>query len=433
MAITEQHAALAPAMRTPDRAYLAWATVAIAYAIAFLQRVSPQSITSNFMADFSTDAAGVAMLASSYFWGYTLMQIPAGLLVDRYGVKRVVLFSMAASSLGSAAFALAPNLLDVFAARLIVACGDALVFTALLKLVALSFKDERFGIMLGISQVSGYVGGVMATTPLAAAVSGFGWRACFVFIACVGIANLAFASLTLKPDPAARSSKTLRGVLGASRQSLSQLANWGCAMSFASHFAVVTTLSGVWGIPMVAHFFNISPSAASTPLLAFMIGNALGSIFLGHVADRATAALDAALIRICLLRMLLIAMLLPPVAHALGFLYVTIVFAALGLVAGGTVPLVLKCTKRLYTADLIGVGASVNTTAAGIFAGASQPVIGLVMVGVSRLAGSGVEHGAASISDAGFGALIGILLVMSLPGIAGPWLMRSKLIVHEWR
>ena len=69
------------------------------------------------MHDFSTDAAGVAMLASSYFWGYTLMQIPAGLLVDRYGVKRVVLVSMAASSLGSAAFALAPNLLDVFAAR----------------------------------------------------------------------------------------------------------------------------------------------------------------------------------------------------------------------------------------------------------------------------------------------------------------------------
>jgi predicted MFS family arabinose efflux permease len=428
MAITEQHAAFAPRPRFADRAYLAWATVAIAYAIAFLQRVSPQSLTSNFMADFSTDAAGVAMLASSYFWGYTLMQIPAGLLVDRYGVKRVVLVSMAASSLGSAAFALAPNLLDVFAARLIVACGDALVFTALLKLVALSFKDERFGIMSGISQVSGYVGGVMATTPLAAAVSGFGWRACFVFIACVGVANLAFASLALKPDPVAHSTKTLRGVLAASGKSLSQLANWGCAMSFGSHFAVVTTLSGVWGIPMVAHLFNLSPSKASTPLLAFMISNAIGSIVLGHAADRAATALDTALIRICLLRMILIAMLLPAVAHALGFLYVTVVFAALGLVAGGTVPLVLKCTKRLYTADLIGVGASVNTTAAGIFAGASQPVIGLAMVGVSQLAGSGVEHGAASIGDAGYGALIMILLLMSLPGIAGPLLMRSKLI-----
>jgi predicted MFS family arabinose efflux permease len=427
MTVTEHRAAIVPCPGFADRAYLGWTTVAIAYAIAFLQRVSPQSITSNFMADFSTDAAGVAMLASSYFWGYTLMQIPAGLLVDRYGVKRVVLVSMAGSSLGSAAFALAPNLLDVFAARLIVACGDALVFTALLKLVALSFKDERFGIMSGISQVSGYLGGVMATTPLAAAVTGFGWRACFVFIACVGVANLALASLALKPDPAAHSTRTLRGVLAASRKSLSQTANWGCAMSFASHFAVVTTLSGVWGIPMVAHFFSISPSAASTPLLAFMISNAIGSIVLGHAADRATTALDAALIRICLLRMILIAMLLPPAAHALGFLYVTVVFAALGLVAGGTVPLVLKCTKRLYTADLIGVGASVNTTAAGLFAGASQPVIGLAMVGVSQFAGGVADHAPASVSDAGYGVLIIILLLMSLPGIAGPLLMRSKL------
>jgi predicted MFS family arabinose efflux permease len=431
MALTEQHTVFAPTGRSRDRAYLAWATVATAYAIAFLQRVSPQSVSLSFMQDFGTDAAGVAMLASSYFWGYTLMQIPAGLLVDRYGVKRVVLFSMAASSLGSAAFALAPNLMDVFAARLIIACGDALVFTALLKLVALSFTDERFGVMSGISQVSGYVGGVMATTPLAAAVTGFGWRACFVFIACVGVANLAFASLALKPDPVSRSAKTLGGVLAASGKSLSQMANWGCAMTFASHFAVVTTLSGVWGIPMVAHFFNMSPSAASTPLLAFMVGNAIGSIGLGHAADRAAAALDTALVRICLLRMILIAMLLPPFAHALGFLYVTVVFAALGLVAGGTVPLVLKCTKRLYTSDLIGVGASVNTTAAGILAGASQPIIGLAMVGVSRLAGTDVGHGPGSVGDAGYGALIGILLLMSLPGIAGPLLMRSKLIIRK--
>jgi len=90
MSMSGQQAVLAPVSRFADRAYLAWAAVATAYAIAFLQRVSPQSVSLNFMHDFSTDAAGVAMLASSYFWGYTLMQIPAGLLVDRYGVKRVV-------------------------------------------------------------------------------------------------------------------------------------------------------------------------------------------------------------------------------------------------------------------------------------------------------------------------------------------------------
>jgi predicted MFS family arabinose efflux permease len=399
-----------------------------AYAIAFLQRVSPQSVSLSFMQDFSTDAAGVAMLASSYFWGYTLMQIPAGLLVDRYGVKRVVLFSMAASSLGSAAFALAPNLMDVFAARLIVACGDALVFTALLKLVALSFSDERFGVMSGISQVSGYVGGVMATTPLAAAVTGFGWRACFVL-------SHALAWPT-SPLPRWRSNRIRCHAAPRRWAAFSPpagnrfaMANWGCAMTFASHFAVVTTLSG-GGNSDGGAFLQHLAVGGEHPLLAFMVGNAIGSIFLVHAADR-TAALDTALVRICLLRMILIAMLLPPFAHVLGFLYVTVVFAALGLVAGGTVPLVLKCTKRLYTSDLIGVGASVNTTTAGIFAGASQPIIGLAMVGVSQLAGTDVGLGPGSVGDAGYGALIGILLLMSLPGIAGPLLMRSKLIVGK--
>jgi len=123
-------------------------------------------------------------------------------------------------------------------------------------------------------------------------------------------------------------------------------------------------------------------------------------------------------------------MLLPAVAQAFGLIYVTIVFTVLGLVAGGTVPLVLKCTKKLYTADLIGVGASVNTTAAGIFAGAAQPVIGFAMVAASRFAETDAAQGPAGIGDAGYGTLIGILLLMSLPGIAGPLLMRGKLIVR---
>ena len=80
--------------------------------------------------------------------------------------------------------------------------------------------------------------------------------------------------------------------------------------------------------------------------------------------------------------------------------------------------------------DTSAVGASINTTAAGIFAGASQPIIGFAMVGVSQLAETGLGHDAGSVGDAGYSALIGILLLMSLPGIAGPLLMRSQLIVR---
>ena len=74
------------------------------------------------------------------------------------------------------------------------------------------------------------------------------------------------------------------------------------------------------------------------------------------------------------------------------------------------------------------LAAGLFSTAAGLFAGASQPVIGFAMVGVSQLAGTGLEHGPGSVGDPGYAALIGILLLMSLPGIAGPLLMRIKLL-----
>ncbi len=76
-----------------------------------------------------------------------------------------------------------------------VACGDALVFTAMLKLVALKFKQSRFGLMSGLSQVSGYLGGVIATTPLAYAVSTLGWRECSAIVASAIALNLAASAL----------------------------------------------------------------------------------------------------------------------------------------------------------------------------------------------------------------------------------------------
>ena len=147
--------------------YGTWALVATAYAVAFFQRLSPQTIMDVLQRDLATDVRGVGVLASAYFCGYMAMQLPAGVLVDTFGVRGVILASLAVSSVGSVAFSFVGDLSGAFAARLLVAIGDALVFTALIKLVAQQFADNCFGLYSGISQVSGYVGGMIATTPLA--------------------------------------------------------------------------------------------------------------------------------------------------------------------------------------------------------------------------------------------------------------------------
>jgi hypothetical protein len=83
MTVSERQAALANPFPSLDRPYVAWATVATASAIAFLQPVSPQSASLSFMADFTRTQPALRCAVPSYFLGDTPMQIPAGFLVDR--------------------------------------------------------------------------------------------------------------------------------------------------------------------------------------------------------------------------------------------------------------------------------------------------------------------------------------------------------------
>ncbi|ANN70237.1 MFS transporter [Bordetella bronchialis] len=369
--------------RPSSRAYASWALIALAYAIAFMQRLAPQSMLNELSASFSIDAGGLGVLASGYFYGYLAMQIPAGILVDTLGVRRVLLGSLVVSLAGTACFAMAPTVAAAFAARVIVACGDALVFTAMLKLVALKFRQSRFGLMSGLSQVSGYLGGVIATTPLAYAVSDLGWRECFALVAGVIALNLAASILVFpRKDQAPMALKELGPRLGRTlglfRGRLRHASSWGCAIVFASHFASVTTLSGVWGLPMVRDTLSISKDQASTCILAFLVSNVAGSILLGHLSDR-VLNVRRALLWNCLLRAAILLTLLPALLASLGYVYAIACFSVLGFVAGGTVPLVLKAVRKLYTAEMIGIGASFNTTLAGITAALVQPLIGSLL------------------------------------------------------
>jgi len=129
---------LASPFRPRDRAYLAWATVATAYAIAFLQRMSPQSGQIWFHARSAPTPP--ASRCCQAFLGLPLMQIPAGLLVDRFGVKRVVLPAWPRLPLAALHLPLAPTCSTCLVARLIWPARRPGLFTALLKLVAQKFR-----------------------------------------------------------------------------------------------------------------------------------------------------------------------------------------------------------------------------------------------------------------------------------------------------
>jgi MFS family permease len=406
-----------------SRENVSWILIAMAYAIAFMQRMSPQAMTADLAHDFSTNLAGIGVIASAYFYGYMLIQIPAGVLVDIFGVRKVVLASLFTSTAGTLLFSCSGNLAMVFLARVVIACGDGLVFAALLKHVALQFSDRRFGLMSGVSQVSGYIGGVLATTPLTAAVSIYGWRTCFGLIALISFANLVFCYFILPGVAAVKKDdigNRVKALLRSIADLLSYRAAWGCALTFTSHFVVVTTLAGVWGLPLVMYTFGIARNTASICILAFMVANAMGSIVGGYISDRVSQLIKSLLLN-CVLRITLLLALMPLLARNFGLAYGVLCFSLLGLVAGGTIPLVLKSLKNIYSARFIGAGASINTTLAGIVGAVIQPLLGMVLAGISE--------NKSTITDPILGSydmFVLILVLISLGGVVGPFMMRGK-------
>jgi predicted MFS family arabinose efflux permease len=235
-----------------------------------------------------------------------------------------MLTSLAVSSVGSVLFAFSSDLSSAFIARVLIAVGDALVFTALIKLVAQQFADNRFGLFSGISQVSGYIGGMMATTPLAFGVSTIGWRQCFLGIAVLTSLNLVALSLVLPHASAQFDRYKIGKLVAAILQTLKRVSSamrwiesWGCAITFCSHFVVATSLSGVWGIPMLMNAYGFDRTQASKPMLLFMVGTIIGLVGLSMIADR-TKSLLRWLIIACISRVVLLVLIAPSVGNALG-------------------------------------------------------------------------------------------------------------------
>lgn len=414
-----------------------WLLIALTYAIAFLQRVAPQTYADVVAQDFGLNATGVGLLASAYFYGYTAMQMPAGIFVDVFGVRKVMILSLVCAIAGTIAFAFAPTSGVAFMARVLIACGDALVFTVLIKYVVQNFSATRLGAMTGLSQVSGYLGGILATAPLAAAISGFGWRSTFQCLSLIMAVNLVLLFFFLR-DPAAAAGQPnsaaapsfgarLRATLDRLKVACRSRASWGCALTFSSHFVVVTTLTGVWGIPMLMHVDGFSRVDASYPVMAFMIATIAGSLLIGFWADKWRSLFNLLMI-LCGVRIATLLLMIPGLGFPRSLLWTSVLFGVLGLVSGGVVPIVVKCLRKLYSAQHIGLGGAFNTTLANALMAIAQPLIGLLMELMWRDTYTGV---AKLYPVASYVYLLGLLLMFGALGILGPLMMRREIDAEE--
>src|SRR5436305_3994055 len=157
-----------------------YSAFAAAYFLSYLYRAANAVISPDLTRDLALNPASLGLLTGAYLLGFGLMQIPAGMLLDRFGPRRVEPVLLAVAAIGAIAFGLADSLPGLVAARALIGVGVCVCLMAPLKAIAMWYPPERQPSLAGWMMVAGGFGALAATAPLEAALHIASWRQIFV-------------------------------------------------------------------------------------------------------------------------------------------------------------------------------------------------------------------------------------------------------------
>jgi len=362
------------------RRWLALGIVALAYVLSFFQRFAPAGIAQDLAASFSTSAASLGALAATYFYVYTLMQIPTGILADTLGPRRILALGGVIGGLGSFMFGFAPSLDWALAGRTLIGLGVSVTFIAMLKLIAVWFEESRFATMVGICMLVGNMGSVLAGAPLSGLAQATGWRGVFIGIGVVSLV-LAVACWIIvrdRPDSGStaatpRFDRTV--VLGGLLAVVKNRATWPAIVVNTGMAGAFFTFGGLWGSPYLVQVHGMARPVATAHLSLWFGGFAVGCFFIGTLSDRIGRRKPVLIVTSHVYAAIWLAWLsgaaMPPwLSYAL--------FAVMGLVTAGF-SLTWACAKEVNPPLLSGMSTSIANIG-GFLAGALlQPLVGWVM------------------------------------------------------
>lgn len=282
------------------RAWLIWGVGVSAYMLAVVNRSSLSAVGVDTAERFGAGAATLSLFAVVQLAVYGGMQIPVGLLLDRYGARPIMTIGMILMAAGQLTLAFSPSVGVAIAARMLLGAGDAAVFPSVLRLIATWFPAQRGPLMSQLTGLVGQAGQLLSLAPLAALLHATSWEVVFGGIAalCVLFAVLVFAVIRNHPPEleADVSIDTDTGAISVVRSSIDTgvgiRAAWahpGTRLAFWSHFAAPFAGSAfvlLWGTPFLTAGEGLSRQAAAAVLSTYVVvGMALGPL-MGEVSRR---------------------------------------------------------------------------------------------------------------------------------------------------
>jgi predicted MFS family arabinose efflux permease len=262
---------------------------AAGYFLSYFFRNVNAVIAKDLVREFALSPADLGLLTSAYFVAFGLAQIPVGVLLDRYGPRRVVATLLCITALGALAFGAASGFGMLTLARALIGLGVSACLMGAIKAFTLWFPLSRLATISGWYIFIGAVGGLAATAPVEAALGAIGWRVMFYGLAgaCLAVAALIAALVPEKALPGAGATwaDQFRGVGQIMRRPLF----WRIVLPFVITHGAYQALQGLWLGPWLTDVAGFVRESAATLLLVCASAYAIGSVAFGTFADRLAA------------------------------------------------------------------------------------------------------------------------------------------------
>lgn len=243
----------------------------------------PSILIDNFMRTFSTTSIGVGIIASSYFYSYNLMQIPAGLLCDRLGTKRIVITSSLICILALTLFSQAHSLQAAIGCRILMGLGASCAAVIMILVCKEYFSVTLLPILIGIAQFACNVGALCGQYPLTYLTAAVGWRTSILLLSIIPVFLIIATLIFFKNTP--RNHSAQRNYLSEIKTVFSNKHNWTIGLYAMLLWTPFYTFASLWGIPFLREKLGINVTDASRLIAIAWIGSGVGSILIGMLSS----------------------------------------------------------------------------------------------------------------------------------------------------
>ena len=240
--------------------------------------------------EFHIDAAQLSWMSSTYVWANVLFLLPAGVILDRFSTRKVILVAMALCVLGTLGFALTNAFFWATFFHSVTGIGNAFCFLSCVVLISRWFPPRRQALVIGCVVTMAFIGGMLAHTPLAFLCDQYGWRNALLIDAGMGAIIFTWIFFIVKNTP---QNKTTMANASVEKQSstsvfpqvLANPQNWLAGLYTACLNLPIMVLCALWGASYLQEVHQLSAISASNVVSLIFIGSIIGCPLVGWLSD----------------------------------------------------------------------------------------------------------------------------------------------------